>query len=191
MVEQIPTLADRIALSAAYAAWAGAATSALASFTALGIALWASRAEELRRRRAAGEREVAFAFGAVGALEMVKPLLRDACNDRAGEVENRRFLAVLDHARMIMDAALTLGVLNMQSLRDAYLIKGLLTGLKSLADVQPGTAVTHARIDDLAAPLLASLAAAEQRLLAHLPESPAVRALGEDVQLDALRRGAA
>jgi hypothetical protein len=161
--------AEQIAQSAALAAWAGAIASTFAAVVALSVAVWGARREEAYRKRHLKDQEAAFAFGMVGALERIKPIIVEAQNDPAGQIARRTYGDMVDHAHMIADAALALPMFDMQMLRDAYLLRGVLNALRSVSEEHPGDAVMNAAVLQIIEPVLDAILGADGRFEARIP----------------------
>jgi hypothetical protein len=168
------TAAEQIALSAAHAAWVGAMASGCASVVALGIALFGATREEDRRRRVVKEQETAFCFAMVGAFELIKPLVLEARRDPGGETGRMRFSGMVEHARTIAEAGLSAPVYDLQLLRDAYRLWGVLNALGALPE-EHGRTVPYAAVIELIAPSLSELIDADDRFFAHISKFDTIK----------------
>jgi len=165
---------NQIAQSAALAAWAGAIASTFAAVVALGVAAWGARREETFRKRLLKDQQAAFAFGMIGALERIKPIIVEARNDPSGAIAQRTYGDLVDHAHMIADAALGIPMFDMQMLRDAYLLRGVLNALRSLSAEHPGGAVANAAVLEIIEPVLEAVLNADDRFAARVPSMASI-----------------
>jgi hypothetical protein len=176
--------ADQIAQSAALAAWAGAIASTFAAVVALGVAVWGARREETYRKRHLKDQEAAFAFGMIGAFERIKPIIVEARNDPAGEIGRHRYGDLVDHAHMIADAALGVPMFDMQMLRDAYLLRGILNALRSIAEEHPEDAVKNTAILQIIEPVLGAVLDADSRFAARIPSMASIEGAQHRIPID-------
>jgi len=176
--------ADQIAQSAALAAWAGAIASTFAAVVALGVAAWGARREESYRKRLLEDQMAAFAFGMIGALERIKPIIVEARSNPSGEIGPRRYSDLVDHAHMIADAALAIPMFDMQILRDAYLLRGVLNALRSIAEDRPGDAVANAAVLQVVVPVLGSVLDADARFAARIPSMSTIEGAQHRIPID-------
>ena len=168
---------EAIAASAAIAAWAGACASTLASVVALGVAVWSARREESRRLRVSRDQEITFCFGMVGALERLKPMIIDVQASPSGGIARRDFRGVVEHTRRITEAALAIQVFDMQMLRDAYSLQGVLGMLCSLLEEYATGPVPREDVWAIIEPRLGDLLEADDRFFARLPSIEDVRGI--------------
>lgn len=185
-VDGVPMVSDaeQIALSAAFAAWAGAAASTFASVVALGIAIWGARREETYRRRLVKDQEAAFAFGMIGALERIKPLIVEAREKPTGEIGRRRYRDLIDNAHMIADAALGIAVFDMQMLRDAYRLRGVLNALRSITEDADVEAAPNAAVLEIIEPVLGAILDADDRFAARIPAMATIEGAQHRIPID-------
>jgi len=176
--------AEQIAQSAALAAWGGAIASTFAAVVALGVAVWGARREESHRKRFLGDQQAAFAFGMIGALERIKPIIVEAQSDPSGQIARRNYGDMVDHAHMIADAALAIPMFDMQMLRDAYLLRGVLNALRSLLEERPGDDVKCSAVLQVIEPTMDAVLDADGRFARRIPSMASIEGAQHRIPID-------